>query len=396
MHAAADHHHGGGGGGGGRSILGLRRDPPVHSVDAQPSPSSSSLGPNGIQEAELESFQKQVTERLHDLLSCSGPEELLSIAWTRRLLDAFLSLHEQFHAITLKVRSSKSTAVDRALNEFYDRSVKALDVCNAIRDGIEQIRSWGKLLEIVLCSLDGKKKNLGEGQFRRARKALIDLAIGMLDEKDPGAINSHRNRSFGRSNNNNPMTPRDYRSAGHFRSLSWSVSRTWSAAKQIQAIGYNLNYPRGNEITATQGLALAVYTMGVILLFVMWALVAAIPCQDRGLQVHFAVPRQLGWAGSLMALHERILEESKKKGRKNACGLLREIYLIEKWSRAVRESVDSVSFPVAEEKEKEVRQRVEELRKVFESMNEGLGPLERQAREVFHCIVRRRTEGSGM
>ncbi|KAK4802664.1 hypothetical protein SAY86_000867 [Trapa natans] len=389
MHASADHHHGGGG----RSILGLRRDPPSYSTDAQTSPSSN--GPNGIQEADLESFQKQVAERLHDLLSYSGPEELLSVDWTRRLLDAFLSLHEQFHAITLKVRPPKSTAVDRTLNDFYDRSVKALDVCNAIRDGIEQIRSWGKLLEIVLCSLDSKKRNLGEGQFRRARKALIDLAIGMLDEKDPGAINTHRNRSFGRSNNNS-MTPRDYRSAGNFRSLSWSVSRTWSAAKQIQSIGYNLNYPKGNEITATNGLALAVYTMGVVLLFVMWALVAAIPCQDRGLQVHFAVPRHLGWAGSLMALHEKVLEESKKKERKNACGLLREIYLIEKWSRTVRESIDSLNFPLAEEKVREVRQRVEELNKVFESVNGGLGPLEHQVREVFHCIVRRRTEGTGM
>ncbi|KAK4801684.1 hypothetical protein SAY86_022171 [Trapa natans] len=392
MHAAADHHHGGGG----RSILGLRRDTPSHSLDAQTSPSSTSHGPNCIHDADLESFQKQVAERLHDLLSYSGPEELLSIDWTRRLLDAFLSLHEQFHAVTLKIRPPKSTPVDRNLNEFYDRSVKALDVCNAIRDGIEQIRSWGKLLEIVVCSLDSKKRNLGEGQFRRARKALVDLAIGMLDEKDPGAINSHRNRSFGRSNNSNPMTPRDYRSVGHFRSLSWSVSRTWSAAKQIQSIGYNLNYPKGNEITATHGLALAVYTMGVVLLFVMWALVAAIPCQDRGLQVHFAVPRHLGWAGTLMALQERVLEESKKKERKNACGLLREIYSIDKWSWAVRETIDSISFPVGEDKEKEVRQRVEELSKVFESVNEGLGPLERQVREVFHCIVQRRTEGTGM
>lgn len=337
-------------------------------------------------------------ERFQDLLSCSGPEELLSVAWTRRLLEVFLSLHEQFHGIVLKVRSPKSTAVDRTLNEFYDRSLKALDVCNAIRDGIEQIRSWGKLLEIVLCALDNKMRNLGEGQFRRARKALVDLAIGMLNEKDPGVINSHRNRSFGRSNNNNnnPMTPRDYRSVGHFRSLSWSVSGAWSAAKQIQAIGYNLGYPRGNEVAATHGLALASYTMGVVLLFVMWSLVAAIPCQDRGLQAHFAVPRQLGWAGPLLALHDRILEESKRKERKNTSGLLREIYLIEKWSRAVRESVDSVSFPVAEEKEREVRERVEELRKVFESVREGLDPLERQVREVFHRIVRSRTEGSGI
>ncbi|KAK4795117.1 hypothetical protein SAY86_013111 [Trapa natans] len=226
-------------------------------------------------------------------MSCSGPEEILSVAWTQRLIEVFLSLQEQFHGLVLKVPSPRSTAVDRTLNEYYDRSVKALDVCNAVRDGIEQVRSWGKLLEIVL-----------------ARKALVDLSICTLDGKDSGPLSSHWNRSFARSNNSsNPTTPRDYRSAGHFRSLSWSVSRAWSAARQIQAIGCNLNYPRGNEIGATHGLSLAVYTMGVVLLFVMWALVAAIPCQDRALQAHFAVPRQIVWAGPLLTLQDRIMEE---------------------------------------------------------------------------------------
>ena len=76
--------------------------------------------------------------------------------------------------------------------------MKALDVCNAIRDGIEQIRQWQKLLEIVLYAL-GHQRSIGEGQFRRAKKALIDLHIGMLDDQDSNASIAHRNRSFGRS-----------------------------------------------------------------------------------------------------------------------------------------------------------------------------------------------------
>ncbi|MCI28383.1 UPF0496 protein 4-like, partial [Trifolium medium] len=53
----------------------------------------------------------------------------------------------------------------------------------------------------------------------------------------------------------------------------------------------------------------------------MWSLVAAIPCQDRGLNVNFTVPRQVVWAAPVMSLHERISEESKKRERKNTCGL---------------------------------------------------------------------------
>ena len=42
----------------------------------------------------------------------------------------------------------------------------------------------GKQLEIVLSAMDSRKRMMGEGQFRRARKALMDLAIAMLDEKE--------------------------------------------------------------------------------------------------------------------------------------------------------------------------------------------------------------------
>lgn len=343
-------------------------------------------------EAELDSFHRHLADRFLDLSSppsSMADVDLLSVSWIRKLLDAFLSSQEQFRSILFNHRSMVFRApLDRMVSDYFERSVKALDVCNAIRDGIELIRTWQKLLEIVRVALSNQR-SLGEGQFRRAKKALIDLAIAMLDEKDSSAaaVISHRNRSFGRNSNSNA------RSLGHFRSLSWSVSRSWSAARQLQAIAMNVAAPRANEVVATSGLAVAVYAANSVLLFAMWALVAAIPCQDRGLQVHFSVPKQLPWAQPMMALHEKIVEESKKRDRRNACGLLKEIHEIEKCSRVMNELADSVSFPMSEEKEKEVRQRVEELSVVVEALRDGLDPLERQVREVFHRIVRSRTEG---
>ncbi|GAV84764.1 DUF793 domain-containing protein [Cephalotus follicularis] len=382
-----------------RSILSLG----IHSMESRGGGSSEEG------EVELERFQRQVADRFTELSSSSCSHELLSISWIRKLLDVFLSCQQEFGMILCNNRSVvNKQPMDRLIEEFMERSVKALDVCNAIRDGIQQIRLWEKMLEIVLISLDSQKV-LGEGQVRRAKKALIDLAIGMLDDKDSGTSLAHRNRSFGRHNNtsNNHYTntnhtsnglSRDHhhhhiRSLGHFRSLSWSVSRSWSAARQLQAIGNNLAAPRGNEIVASNGLAVPLFTMSSVLLFVMWAIVAAIPCQDRGLHVHFNIPRQFTWAAPLLSLHEKILEESKKRDRKNACGLLREIYQMEKYARLMSELVDSVNFPLTEEKEGEVKERVAELAQLCEAMNVGLDPLERQVREVFHRIVRSRTEG---
>ncbi|KAJ7969813.1 UPF0496 protein 4 [Quillaja saponaria] len=370
----------------GRSIPSLRRDQ-LHSMEGSTTP----YDPTTSLEFELETFQKQVTGRFLDL-SSNGQEGLLSLSWIRRLLDSFLCCQEEFRVLLYNHRAQVcKSPMERLVSDYFERSVKALDVCNAVRDGIEQIRQWQKMLEIVLCALDNQR-SFGEGQFRRAKKALIDLAIGMLDDRDSSANTvAQRNRSFGRSNASKDNQHR--RSIGHFRSLSWSVSRSWSAARQLQAIGNNLSPPRGNELVSTNGLAVPVFTMNMVLLFVMWALVAAIPCQDRGLQVHFPIARHFTWAAPMLSLHDRIIDESKKRDRKNACGLLKEIHQIEKCARLMNDLADSVNFPLTEEKEGEVRQRVQELSKVCETLRDGLHPLERQVREVFHRIVRSRTEG---
>ncbi|CAH8381268.1 unnamed protein product [Eruca vesicaria subsp. sativa] len=365
----------------GRSLLSFRRD----QVDSN----TVLTGTSPNMDAELDSFQRQVAERFIDLNASSSGVELLSLEWIGNLLDSFLCCQEEFRAIVFNHRSQISTSpMNRLISDYYERSIKALDVCNAIRDGIEQIRQWQKLSDIVISALDSHRP-VGEGQLRRAKKALIDLAIGMLDEKDASSSTTslaHRNRSFGRAKDNHN------RSMGHFRSLSWSVSRSWSASKQLQALASNLTTPKQNDVAASNGLALPVYTMTSVLLFVMWVLVAAIPCQDRGLQVNFFVPRQFQWAAPVMSLHDKIVEESKRRERKNCCGLLKEIGRIEKSSRVMNELVDSIHFPMSEEKESEVKQRVEELVEVHEALKNGLDPFERKVREVFHRIVRSRTE----
>lgn len=365
----------------GRSLLSLRRDQ-VHAMDGQQDHGSS-------QEQDLDSFQRHVADHFAGL--SSGAEELLSLAWVRKLLNAFLLCHEEFRVILFNNRPNLSRPpLDRFITEFYERGVKSLDVCNAIRDGIDQVRQWQKHIEIVLVALDPSLKPMGEGQLRRAKKSLTDLAVLMLDEKDPASILAQRNRSFGRHNQN---SAKDHHRAGsHLRSLSWSVSRSWSAARQLQAIGNNINAPRGNEIVATGGLVNPVFTMNSVLHFVMWALVATIPCQDRGFQTHFSIPRSFPWGASILSLHEKITEESKKRERRNTVGLLKEIHQIEKCTRHLLELTDSLQFPMAEEKEMELRKEIEELGIVYDAIKEGLEPVERQVRDVFHRIVRSRME----
>uniref|UniRef100_A0A251UXZ0 BYPASS-related protein n=1 Tax=Helianthus annuus TaxID=4232 RepID=A0A251UXZ0_HELAN len=316
----------------GRSILSMKRDQVGHSVDQE----------TQYQDSEIEAFQRQVAQRFHEL-SLVDSHELLSVSWISKLLDVFLCCQEEFKAILFNHQSALTKhPMDKLVFDYFERSVKGLDVCNAIRDGIEQVRQWQRQLEIVLCALDNQK-SLGEGQIRRAKKALVDLAIGMLDEKESSTNLGHRNRSFGRYQKDSHSQKHNLK---HFRSLSWSVSRSWSASKQLQAIGSNIVVPKGSEIIATNGLAVAVYTM-----------------------------------------------KAKKRERRNTSGLLKEIHGIEKAARFMNELTESIQFPIDEHKEEEVRKRVEELRIVYGGLKDGLDPLEKQVREVFHRIVKSRTAG---
>ncbi|KAG6539281.1 protein ROH1-like [Zingiber officinale] len=383
----------------GRSILSLRREQ-VHSVDGGGHRDSLV----GSYDVEIEAFQKRVAGVFLDLASSFG-DELLSLPWLRKLLDGFLVCQEEFRGILFGCRDGRQAhlsrpPLDRFLSDFFERSVKALDVCNAIREGVDKMRQWRQHLEIAISALRGSGggRPLGEGQIRRACKALNDLTILLLDEKESPCILNLRNRSFGRGGKETRQHRRvgsagSASSSGHHRSLSWSVSRSWSAARQLQTIGNNLNVPRGNEVAATNGLAVPVFAMSSVLFFVMWTLVAAIPCQDRGLQTHFSLPKNLPWAASITALHEKIFEESKKKDRKNSCGLLKEILQMEKCSRQLVELLDPVEFPLTEEKETQLQQGVEGLLEVCNALKECLDPLERQVRDIFLRIVSSRTEG---
>ncbi|KAI3774527.1 hypothetical protein L1987_49085 [Smallanthus sonchifolius] len=371
-----------------RSIMGIGNDHShnqIHSMDVN--------GDSGSEfHCELGSFEHQVFRQFRTL-SASSADELLSLGWVAKLLDAFTACQEDFKVILLKNEASLSKPpLDRFVADYFDRSIRALDICNAVRDGIEKIRVWYRHLEIVSSAFDSRSRNvMVEGQFRRARKALTDLAIVMLDDnKESASSFSQRNRSFGRPNKGKDSQQKP----GHSRSLSWSVPNSWSASKQLQLIANGLIAPKSHEISATNGLANVVYTMSFVLMFVLWALVAAIPCQDRNLQVHFSVPRQFSWGTPLNLLHIRIMDESKKRERKNSVGLLKEIYQMEKSIHLVTDLVDSVNqFPLTEEQKAEVQKCVKEVTQVCNLFKNGLDPLERQLREVFRKIMSCRSEG---
>ncbi|CAN1254058.1 Protein ROH1 [Linum perenne] len=349
---------------------------------------------------DLEIFQHNVSNRFADLLSTphhssasASDSDLLSISWLRKMVDVFLCCEAEFKAILIMGREPSHLAkppLDRLMPELLDRAIKALDICNAVSAGVESVRHCQRLAEIAVAAL--QQTPIGDGQVKRARKALGAL-VTSLEDKDHGGISHYktteRSWSFGR--NWGSAAPIKDRPTVAFRSLSMVIGKNWSAAKQIQAMYSNLYPPRGAELN---GMALPVYIMNVVMIFVMWALVAAIPCQERvGLPIHIQIPRQFQWASSLIGLQEKIGEEWKKKEKKGSPGLLEEMQRLEKLSQGLIEFCEGFQFPVEDEgKLEEVAAQVGELAEVCRRMEEGLVPLQQQIRDVFHRAVRSRTE----
>jgi len=145
----------------GRSIRSLRRDHnQIHSFHA--------AGDSDLDAADA--FQRRAADLLTDLLA-DGPPDLLSLAWTTRLLDAFRLCLEDFRALLFGPGAAAAARppLDRLLADFFDRAVKALDLCNAVRDGLDLVRQWRNHLAIAAAVLSAPAAPLGEAQIRRAR-----------------------------------------------------------------------------------------------------------------------------------------------------------------------------------------------------------------------------------
>jgi Protein BYPASS1-related len=157
---------------------------------------------DGHDPSDLSSFNRHVSDLFSDLTS-SDPSAVLSLTWTRRLLDTFLIALEEFRFILQTAGPGLTRQpTDRFITDFFDRAVKSLDLCTAVRDGIERVRNWQKHVQIITL-LTGPDP-LREGPLRRARKAIGDLAIMMMDERDlpgSGSGSGFRNRSSARGAN---------------------------------------------------------------------------------------------------------------------------------------------------------------------------------------------------
>ncbi|KAJ3672547.1 hypothetical protein LUZ60_007268 [Juncus effusus] len=358
----------------------------------------------------LEQFQSQVSNRISSLLPCNGDGEmmgpLLSLPFLSKLLDSLLETEQEFSAL-LPVILSRNPSIlskppsDKLTNDLLDRIIKSLDLCNAVSLSVHAIRHSHRQAHIAAsCLLQSDR--LGKAQMARARRALQKFLGGITVSSPKESVSRHSGVGSTSFASRDP-------SFLSSKSLSFAVSKNWSARQQVQAMSAHLMPPRLAAVTdAAGGLAMAVYTMSSFLVFSMWALVSAVPCQDRtgtnGTNTATAPPpppppKHLHWAAPMLALQDKITDELKRKDKKNAptC-LLAEMQAMEKSAKWLKEWVEEEEESddggplIEEDRAAEVAIRAAELEETCKVLEDGLGSFERQVREVFHRVVSSRAE----
>ncbi|OEL19597.1 hypothetical protein BAE44_0019383 [Dichanthelium oligosanthes] len=349
----------------------------------------------------LDALQAHVADRLHALSahaasSSASASPALSLPFLSKLLDAVLSSDAAFRDVLAVGPVAAALArppADRLAADLLDRAVKTLDVLNAASLTLASLRAAHRAaLTAASCLL---APSLHRAHLARARRAIARL---FPDDAKAGAGSA----------------PSPSSRTAAMRALSFSVSKNWSAGRHMNAMAAHLAPPPQSPAAAAAGagcgLGLALYTMSSVLVFAMWALVAAVPCQDRAsaaIGAPVAPPKQAQWAAPMSALQDRIADEWRRREKKGSstgpaptAGLLAEMQAVDRAARDLNSLLEEIAEEeeeeehgiVGEERAREVTERAEEVAAACRALEDGLAPLERQVRAVFHRVVSCRAE----
>ncbi|KAG0502143.1 hypothetical protein HPP92_002215 [Vanilla planifolia] len=289
----------------------------------------------------------------------------LSLPFLHKLLDALLTCQADFKSLLLLVLSQNPSlvsrpSIDRTVSDLVDRAVKVLDLCNAVSISLQSLRHWSRHADIVASALHRPGSPSIPPQLTRAQRALSKLLLS-----SPSCFNASS-------------------------STSRRMCRICSATKHLYGLTSGLSATRGGDSGSAAVLGLAVHTISSLLHFTMWVMVNSFPCGEEAMPPLPPVPsaaRQMPWAATMAALHDRIAEEVRKErkevGMPVTAGMLAETVAVKRSGRKVMEKVNSGDTP---------EEAAEELAAATRKLEEGLGPFERKLREVFHRFVRWREE----
>nr|CAD1837260.1 unnamed protein product [Ananas comosus var. bracteatus] len=165
-------------------LLSFRRNQ-VASMDTIDPPPNNISNSHEHHDSELvDRFQSHVARRLRSLLPSNSDSDsaagapLLSLPFLSKLLDVLVSCDREFyHLLLLLNPSSASLLSSKPAAEFLDRSVRALDLCNAASAALLSLRHWRRQADVASSAAALRRRRA----LRRALGKLFAAAAAAAD-----------------------------------------------------------------------------------------------------------------------------------------------------------------------------------------------------------------------
>ncbi|GLJ17449.1 hypothetical protein SUGI_0303790 [Cryptomeria japonica] len=312
--------------------------------------SSSTIYPANHDNPKLDAFESHVCEELRRLEECGN---YLSADWLRQALDVCLYVHSMVEENFPHIGKNS-----KWVNEHLEDMVKLLDICNALRESMSDIKQYKVELQLIVHGFQGCGP-IGARQLLRARTALGNF-------NDPSA---------------------------KAKEASEGKSRLENCSSMLRRMGERLVAPPSDAATASGGAAFLepIYASKALMVFVCGVLVAAISTKSKR-HLPQLCAGQTAWACSLQTLHHKVKEEIEKgRNKGTTCTLLYELKAVDSSSRSlydlVNKLINSKSVPPNESQALELRQSVQSLRNCISELESGTAPFERQISEIFRVLV---------
>lgn len=337
-------------------------------------------------------FDSVLSQRLSMLLPDEG-SSFVSLSSLSHSMAALLATQTDLKSLLPPPLSRAPLSHIKMMDEFVDRSVKLLDVCNSIREHISEVEGWRVLLEVVLQSLGSKRGCPNKGKLRRASKVLAELQqrMEMEGEGEAELILTHNSSRFGSRRAANVLNePQRWRSCPASSSASQS-----HLSRQLQAMGASLTPPKLSAADVEENLCAAIYALNVVSIFFLSTILAAFPTSGKSYIVGFSHPRNFLWASPLLQLQDHVSEETRKRGKKSGNGRLWELdqvfSIVRRLSEITGWVLSSEEFPLSNSTQEEIRHLVKQLRQHVEELDRDLKPLHDQIREFHKRLIDSRT-----
>ncbi|BBM99628.1 hypothetical protein MPTK1_1g22550 [Marchantia polymorpha subsp. ruderalis] len=332
----------------------------------------STSGPKalqGVDHDKFEAFYESLGSKINSLEHELGQDSHFSLAWILSAMDFVRSLHSSVFKLIEEVwLPMRKTAGMDVIETYLNVSVKLLEMCNYLRDGVSQLEYSQLSLEHCLISLGGLVETLahteGSDEFVAVKKQLESCRLELEKMESKTAPNLwvemiHKSKGSGVQSGSGRKKQDEPQLSTLERSFSVLPSPSFS--KKAFLISQVM-----------QDVQLVITFVYCLLLWVLTDTSEQFSFAYDFNAPSFATWKSDLWAGSLLSLKHRI-ENSELKHKRSNCSLsLKEIRLVH---GAVLDLIEQVEQGVQQSAQAAETNRSETLQAVLERSKTRLNDM---------------------